>query len=288
MTKLFRALVAFAFVCNAAASITPKKTSLSSHVNKQLSARGGAGPLDPTAVAKLATGTLLAQGAVSVMAPGPSVKHYGNDPTPISTLCMRRIGISSLSVGAMAFGMIFKGWSVNSAAATEAFIWSSEILRGTLNDEASKMSYDNTGLLVWLVIDLAVAYLALTNASCANTVIKAFASFIIVTCAPIMFFPVQVLKVYGFVDEPSALDKSYFKVQGAWLVAIGIFLVSVASGVDPMKALGYAYAPATLLMLVQLFVTKEAAQTGEGGSPKVPLIAWLLINLATLGTLAID
>ena len=82
---------------------------------------------------------------------------------------MRRIGVSGLSVAAMAFGMISKGWDVNTAAGTEAIIWSTEILKGLLNDESSAVGYDKTSMVVWLALHAACGYTFISRVQVAQT-----------------------------------------------------------------------------------------------------------------------
>lgn len=285
MVNLFRILCAITFASLATASIAPGKGLLHPRLNKQLSVRGGAGPLDPDLVTKAAIGALLAQGTFSTLAPGPALEQYGNEPTPVSTVMMRRVGVCGLAIAAMAGGMIFKGWDISAAAGAEALIWGTELLYGLLNDESTKIGYDKNGMIAWFLLHLAEAYFTVTDASCASSVVKAFSGSVLATCAPLMFFPTEMLKLYGFADDTSLLDKAYVKVQGAGITAIGVYLLSVVTGTNPTKALGYAYVPATLLTLIMILITKEA---DDIGGSKTPSIVWLIFNLMVVGTLAID
>ncbi len=125
--------------------------------------------LDASLVAKAAIASPLVQGTVSTLAPEKAIAQYGSDPTPASTVFMRRIGVSGLHVAAMAFGMISKGWDVNTAAGTEAIIWSTEILKGLLNDESSAVGYDKTSMVVWLALPAACGYTFFSRVQVAQT-----------------------------------------------------------------------------------------------------------------------
>ena len=282
MANLLRLLLVLVLLGTASA----RSKAFAPRLNRQLSIRGGAGPLDSTLVAKAAIGSLLVQGTISTLAPEKAIEQYGSDPTLPSAVFMRRIGVSALSIAAMAFGMISKGWDVNTAAGVEAAIWSTELLKGLLNDESSAVGYDKTSMVVWLALHVACAYVYFTDASCSSTVLKSFAIFVIATCSPLAFFPTEGLKAYGFDSgKTTNIDKTYLKGLGAWTAAIGVFLLSVANGVDATKALGYAFVPPTLLCAISLFVTKDA---DENGTPKAPMYAWLIFNAIVVATLAID
>ena len=286
MANPLRILLALAFASAVSASIVPNKAFVPLSLNKQLSVRGGAGPLDPTMVAKVAIAALLAQGTVSTLAPEKAIKSYGTEPSAISTFFMRRLGVSALSIATMTYGMMFKDWSVNTAAGVEAIIWGTELVRSILNDEATSIGFRNEGMIMWLALHLASAYTSFTDATCAGTVLKAFAIFVIGTCGPLMIFPSSGFKAYGFDPAKcSNLDIAYLKVLGAWITAIGVFLLSISNGSSPINALGYAYVPATVLTVSMLFITKDADKVG---SPKSPAHAWLIFNAIIIATLAFD
>lgn len=287
MLRSIRIVLVLAALIGVSASILPRKpVLLSPRLNKQLSVRGGAGPLDPALVAKVATGVLLAQGTVATLAPEPSIVSYGYEPTPAGILAMRRVGVAILDVGIMAFGLLYKDWSVNTAAGVSAFIWAAEILGSTLNDEATTIGFSNINMMVWLAIHFATAYVYLTDGSSAPTVMKAMSLFTIGTCLPLMFFPSVGFQSYGF-DLAKIIDSdlAVFKSVGACLAAIGVFVGSVACGVSPSKALGYAFVPSTLLNIIMLFITKEGEKFG---APKGPSYFWLIFEAIVIGTLAVD
>jgi hypothetical protein len=91
---------------------------------------------------------------------------------------------------------------------------------------------------------------------------------------------------YGFDTSKTAIiDEGYMKVLGAWTVAIGDFLLSVANGFDATKALRYAHVPATLLDIIMLLVTKDV---DKNGTPKGPIYALLIFHAVVVATLAND
>jgi hypothetical protein len=123
MANLLRLLLSLVFLGTVSARSIPRSKAFAPRLDRQLSIHGGAGPtLDASLVAKAAIASPLVQGTVSTLAPEKAIAQYGSDPTPASTVFMRRIGVSGLNVAAMAFGMISKGWDVNTAAGTEAII----------------------------------------------------------------------------------------------------------------------------------------------------------------------
>lgn len=282
-----RCLLALAFLSAVTASFgARKKPLLSPSMSKQLAVRGGAGPLNPDEVTKLAVGILLAQGTVATLAPKPSFESYGGEPTPTSILCARRTGVAVLDIGVLAFGLLYNGWSTNTAAAISSLIWVAEFTGSMLNDEASKIGFSNNNIVVWLALNLIAAYIYLTNVDCANTFMKAFSIFTFVTCAPIMFSPASGFKAYGH-DIANIVDIDLLanKVTCTWVTAIAVFTGSIAYGTSPTKALGYAFIPHLVELISILFVTNE---TDKLSLPKAPTFAWLLLDAIVVATLAID
>lgn len=282
-----RCLLALALVSAVTASFgATKKPLLSPSLSKQLHVRGGAGPLNPDEVSKLAIGILLAQGTVATLAPKPAFESYGGEPTPTSILCMRRTGVAILDVGVMAFGLLYKGCSINTAAAVSSLMWAAEFIGSMLNDEASTIGFSNNNILAWLALNLVAAYIYLTNADYASTVMKGFSIFTFVTCVPIMFFPALGFKAYG--HDPAKISDTDLvanKMTGAWVTAIAIFTGSIAYGTSPTKALGYAFIPHFVELVSILFVTNE---TDKLSHPKSPAFVWLLLDAIIIATLAID
>lgn len=91
--------------------------------NKALLVRGGAGPLNPTDTAKLATALVGVQGALSVMSPSRTLDVYGLPSSPLLELFAHRHGLTLLSFAAMAYQLLFKDADLPTAVGLAAIPW---------------------------------------------------------------------------------------------------------------------------------------------------------------------
>jgi len=265
-----------------------KTSSLSTlpALKNQLEVRGGAGPLNPTLVAKAATVTALGQGFLSSQAPEPCLEIYGMDKgNPVAAAWMRLFGASVLAIGVTGLCLFFKETDASTAFGWMSTMWAAEHLRGLLNQEESKLGANPTGRMLWLILDACMAYVCFTSPDNMENILKAFGAFTILSCGCLALDPKGGAKLYGFQDQDLNADTlACVRASGFWISANGAFFLLSGIGLDAQKAFGIAWAAPMVAVFTMLFVTKEFDKPNVN---KTPILAWLLFHAATVVALAI-
>lgn len=285
MAFSLRAVAVLAFLGATSAKIIPKKTfapPISLLSTKQLSIRGGAGPVDATTMAKAYVVAGLVQGTYTALAPEPSLKAYSGTPTPMSVVTAKRLGVSVLAHSAAAASMLFQDRSLNTAVGIVTSIWTFVLLGDVLNETGKTVGYNGQTDIFWLVLNAAMAYIAFSDLDVAPKVIKAYYIFVLVAFDPPMFSPASASKVYG-IDNPDELTLDYFRSTFGVISASAVFFLSLIYGAGVSKAVGYSTLNGILDLLSGPLFTETDRVNKKG-----PLYAWLAFNIVTAVTCALD
>jgi hypothetical protein len=255
-------------------------------LEKQLAVRGGAGPIDSTMAAKCICSLWLAQGVVGSLAPELNLKAYiGNTDAlaanPLNQMMMRRIGLSVLSYGVLAFSYVFKDYSVNTAFALTSVIWGAEWLYTLLNNLSAKgQAPGKEGEIIGLALASACLYGCLTDADWALTAIKfltGYAGLAGLTCS---FLGPNNASKFWAVGELDNLGKALIGSVGANLFTLFIVAYTTAwEGGTIETAIGRACLAGLFFITKFLFITKEVELLGPDRNT-TPIYFWAAISAA--------
>jgi len=249
--------------------------------------RGGAGPLDPTVVAKTtATGTLAVH-LLSALGPEKALRTYGVEhPTPVNVFVAQREWTFFLAASLMGYLTIVHDQSVNSAVGYGTFPIILEVLRSILNDEQEKLGISNVAQLVVVLAPLVVnSYACLVNTEQANTVTMVCGAYNILKGIWYFLDTENSGKTWGLKGETDPYSIGSAKWMGISLIVYGGGLVGLAREVDVKKLAGYSWIPVILNMINETFITKVVDTYGLN---KSLFYMWMILGAAVIGTLAFD
>lgn len=281
-------LVLLGFAC---ADVGRKKIDkpfvLPSKLKKPLAVRGGAGPLHPTAVAKVATGFALSSHILSWLGPEKSFQSYCKEPiTPSPQVLMvwQRSFSIYLSNALMAYFLLFQGTSAKTAIGVGTFPLIADVLRSVLNDDKKKIGLSDVGQLILLLGPLVLtAYACLSDAEYAKTVIKICGAYHLARGLWYLVDPKGATKSWG-VTGGDDLHYALVKWVGAALVGYAAGTILYIQDMDMLKAIGCAWIPFTVYDFWTLFIMHEQEKLGTS---KSLMGIWLALGIIVVGTLAI-
>jgi hypothetical protein len=251
-------------------------------LEKQLAVRGGAGPIDTTTAAKCICGLWLAQGVAGTLAPEMNLKTYGGSDASAANLTnqmlMRRVGLSVLSSGVLAFSSLFKDYSLNTAHALAAVIWGSEWLYSLLNDLSTKLQAPGKeGDIVGLALASACLYGCLTDADWALTAIKGITGYAGLAGLSCAFLGYKNAGKIWKVGELDNVGNALVLPLGANLCTYFIVAYTTAwEGGDIETAIGRACLAGLFFTAKYLFITKEIELLGPE-LDRTPTYFWLVV-----------
>ena len=123
----------------------------------------------------------------------------------------------------------------------------------------------------------------LTGADYAQTAGKAYAAWTLFAGTQCRLAPQTGLETWGLEGEASDNALFFTKILGQAVMASGVFIGAISSGVDPSTAFGYYYIP-MLLSIVEMAASKTFEDVGIGMEMIYP---WLVAFTAAIGTLAL-
>lgn len=135
-----------------------------------------------------------------------------------------------------------------------------------------------------LVMSAFLCHSLLTEADYATTLTKAFAVFWFASGLQCRLAPEAGIKAWGGSDDPSSANKFCVKVMGQNLASLSVYMLSIANGVDPLKAIGYWLAGGALSIAGFILDGKEIEE--EVGLPVSKLYPWVVILGVAAATLA--
>ena len=254
---ILKFLVFLATMHSTSAMAPIKRPSVLSAVSRG----GAAGPLEPTAVAKVYGTACLLSGAQCVLAPKMDT-IYGQDvPNECNAKTIRRIGLSILNAGVHVYCLLFKGYDMEVSATINSLMWMADVISSLLNNESETIGPNKAGDLSILAFATSVVYSALNDSPWFGTALKAHAVYSIVCGILLMAFPPLGVKLWGL-KGGDVYTPGFTSICGAALAVIGTMSASLAWGIDPLSAVGYTCAAAAALDLKLLFFAPEVDQMG--------------------------
>ena len=249
-------LLAISGNVNAAVPKTFVKQSL---LHKELSVRGGAGPLDATTAAKIAGAIGLTQGVSQALAPTANLELYGSSKpvNPLTVHMIRRIGLFLLIPSIFAYCLLFKNYSMNTAFALGALIWIVETLHTLLNDAPSKIGYSKVGDVVILLISSATFFSTSNNLDWAPTAMKVQAGLVLgsgLSCSISSNFAARLWEI----KNTDNFSKPLLSIFGLNMLGAGVAAATLAwDKGDVVKAMGNWALTLLVLGIKFDFITKE-------------------------------
>jgi hypothetical protein len=238
------------------------------HTNKALFVRGGAGPLDPTQVAKAATILGGASSVFNYLAPEKTYRGWGDKlehSNPVSLWMVERIGCNSMQLALTCGGLFLWGMDTEKAMALGLIPWLVEGLKVVLNDWHKKALGVNDsfkqGHIISLAIMLLACYGGFANPEWSSLALKIGSGWGLLNSVLLGLFPSVGLKAWGFAAD---------RAESEFLVGIHGFLLFQTSGMnllllngsDPKKALGYAMMVTVASILSNTLLSDNAKTFG--------------------------
>lgn len=239
--------------------------------------RGGAGPIAPNGAAKIAGTFCLVQGAYSALAPSKSFPYGNYKISQTNAKLIREIGLAFLNMGVHVYGLIFKGYGLKVSSAINALIWVADCLYGLLNDESETTGKSKAADLTVLAVNSAVAIAALNDLPFFSTTLKAESIFVALSSLSCIVSPTFGIKIWEM-KQDDEYTPGFVSLIGNSLGFDAVLLASLAWGIEPITAIGYTAAVATILSLKTHFFTPEVTKIGMN---KKVLAIWPVIGAIT-------
>jgi len=246
---------------------------------KAITNRGGAGPLAPLAVAKIAGGLSLAQGIYTTLAPKPCAEVYSDtdeakELNPLNAKLLRRLGMAVLHIGVSAYCLFFQDYSIETSVALTSLTWVMESLSSLFNDDSDTIGPSKISDLSILAFNGANVYAALNHLDWFETSFKAFSVYTFACGLPCLLFPETAMDIWQ-VKNGDELTPGIVVSIGSQVTVLGVLISTLAWGVDPVKSFGYtALSGAVLLSKVNFF----SQEVDELNMNKKFLAFWPVFN----------
>jgi hypothetical protein len=271
---------------NAAVVVVGKATSKTQHA--ALAVRGGAGPIDPTLLAKWTTGINLVNSIYTYLLPGKIRELYANMPySPLSDLIFQRHGTALLACTLTAYCLLFQGTSVETAVGVSTLPFIIDLIRSELAGEPEKFGWPKYAQLAPLAFAAVTCYGCLNSKDWANTAMKVYSVWFSVTGFQAAFAPDSFSKLWNvkFMSTLTDIQKHSFQWWGFFLLGYAVYVGCLAWGVAPMKALGYGWVPPTV---ANAYFNVLSDQTKDFGMNRPMLFVWMVLGIVTTATLSFD
>jgi len=250
--------------------------------NRILEIRGGAGPIDPTGLAKWTTGLNLVNSIYSYLLPDKAIENYSQQAkSDMMVKMMKGQGMVLLGATVLAYCLVFQGTSINTAVGYANLPFIIELLRSELSGEREKMGMPKNTQFVFAAIHAVVAYGCFTSAEWANNGIKALTVWLGLNGLHASLFPSSAQDLWNV--KLQDMETHMFRWFGLLALDMAVYVGCLAWGVVPMKALGYSYIPATL---GNAYLNLLSDETKKRGLNRSALAAWMVLGLVTIGTLS--
>jgi hypothetical protein len=272
---------------NAAVVVVDKATFKTEHY-ATLAVRGGAGPIDPTLLAKWTTGINLVNSIYTYLLPGKIRELYANMPySPLSDLIFQRHGTALLAGTCAAYCLLFQETSVETAVGVSTLPFIIDLIRSELAEEPETFGWPKYAQLAPLAFATVACYGCLNSKEWANTAMKVYSVWFGITGLQAAFAPDSFSKLWNvkFMSTLTDIQKHSFQWWGFFLMGYAVYVGCLAWGVAPMKALGYGWVPPTL---ANAYFNVLSNQTKDFGMNRPMLFVWMVLGIVTTATLSID
>lgn len=245
-------------------------------LNSVAKLRGGAGPLDPTLVAKVGMAVQAAQGAYGMLAPSKNTQMYGGKTSATMDDLMEGMAAAIFRCALMGYLSIIKGEPVHRVIGIGAIPHFVMQLKLFLNDRAANQS----GLLLDLGIVAFTIYSCLAGTDYAETAAYTYLVWGLLNGIGLFFFTDKLAEMWGIEGD----DMVLFGVKGVGHTALNVcaLMLPLLKGESALKAYGYAWALTALGCAYYTFVTKEIDDLGLN---KKPIYFYIVLGSVIAGTL---
>jgi hypothetical protein len=253
-----------------------------------LAVRGGAGSIDPRALARWTTGLNLVNSIYTYLLPGKVRELYASMPySPFSDLIFQQHGTTLLACTLTAYCLLFQGASVEKAVGVSTLPFIIDLIRSELAEEPEKFGWPKYAQLVPLAFAAVTCYGCFHSKDWANTAMKVYSVWVGFTGLQVALAPDSFAKLWNakFMSTLTDIQKHAFQWWGFFLLDYAVYVGCLAWGVAPMKALGYAWVPATL---ANAYFNVLSNKTKDFGMNREMLFAWMLLGIVTTATLSFD
>jgi hypothetical protein len=263
------------------ATVVVGKTTKTGHA--ALTTRGGAGPIDPRALARWTTGMNLVNSVYTYLLPGKIREVYNIPYTPFADLIFQRHGTALLACTLPAYCLFFQGSSVETAVGVSTLPFIIDLIRSELAEEPEKLGWPKYAQLAPIPFAAVTCYGCLNSKSWANTAMKVYSAWIGITGLLAGFAPETYTKRWNI--KPTNIEHHGLQWWGFFLLDLSVYIGCLAWDVAPMKALGYAWIPATV---GNAYFNVFSNKTKEFGMNRPILFSWMALGVVITATLAFD
>jgi len=250
---------------------------------KPLQVRGGAGPLDPSVAAKVATVASLGHGYISIQVPVMALEVYGlKEPSAVAIGWGTTVGAAVASIGVAGLCLFFLKTDLNTAFGWSYLVWVTEHLRAILTNQETKLGADPTGRRIWFLVSVFSTFAAFTEADYANKFFKVSGGILAATSMYQALDTAGGMALYGF-KNPSQAELLVARAAAFWLLANGVLVIALASGVEPTKSMGYALIAGFAQCFSFVFISKEVDRLELD---KSAMLFWTLFSGVLAATMA--
>jgi hypothetical protein len=264
------------------ATVAVGKTTKTGHA--ALTIRGGAGPIDPRALARWVTGINLANAIVTYLLPGKIRELYDIPSTPFAdSVLFRRHGTALLAFTLPAYCLFFQGSSVETAVGVSTLPFIIELIRSELAEEPEKFGWPKYAQLAPIPLVAMTCYGCLNAKGWANSAMKVYSAWVGITGLLAGLAPELYTKHWNV--KPTNTEHHGLQWWGLLMMDLSVYIGCLARGVAPMRALGYSWIPFTVgNACFNLFSDK----TKEIGMNRPILFSWMALGIVITATLAFD
>lgn len=240
------------------------------------------GPLDAEITAKIATVLASLDCALAVLAPEQSKKRFGLPTSPCTDFRCRYIHFRSAAQVLAASCILFGAASVNTALAVSLICCIVPHIKAIIASKPKEFGFSASGQYLAAVVNIGLACTLLSNASFATSLMKYASLGSALNGLGLIFAPVAMDKLWGFPTADDPMGAFFNRFLGYTVLSYSIFCLSLTSGLDIQKAIGYGSIPTLTSLVLQNFVTKEVEKYNMQKGPQLFLIAVIGIIVTTL------
>jgi hypothetical protein len=236
-------------------------------------------PIDPDLAGKLLTGAFLIQGAALWLAPAQQLKFYGmKDTSSVTHALCSDFGSDMVATGILAYRSAVEKTDTNNAIGSAFLFLLVWTIMTLLMDRQGVIGANNAPIYARLVVFGLGAFGAFTDKEWASKLAFANTYFRLIDGIFTIFDPAKVGDTWG-IQLNEAADIYMMRALGWSITWCSTAMVTLLSGVEAFKAVGYGSAVAAAYLFSQMFITKEWTKVGMSVGKNY---AWIVFFLAIL------
>lgn len=196
-----------------------------------LSVRGGAGPIDPDAFAKVVACINAAQGVTMQLAPKETSAMFGistKDFTPLLQYTFEMLGSGIIAFAILPIAMLFFGASFKTAYIVSNLVLVYNALEFALTDRLTSVGFaSKAGAWATLVVRLLPVIAILKDMDIADKLISASIWFWGLAGLQQLFAPAAAAKAWGLTTPHTPISEDFSRAIGCTLVGASLFQGSI-------------------------------------------------------------